>query len=389
VRWLRAARRTSPRSPRLQSEILEALWPLLAPGGRLLYATCSVFRSEGSERIDAFFATPAAPPAARLDPQSPGHLLPLPDNAPEAAGPRTGAAGRLLLRTHPQDLTPDDPPAMPVPPVRRRLLQGLGLLLALGWNLQRPTPRRAGHRARGPCRPTAAKGALTLEFQVRIALPRAVEEALLHGVPVYFVADAELKRQPLVLARRACSPASCGAGGSPTSRWTSTWRVGPRRPEPVGADPRRRPSPRCRAARGWKARRPGAARPRQPLLTPSSATASTRRSCRARWQIGLGGQGDLGAGRRARAADRAMTTRSTRWGLGRRDRRRQPAPGLVPRVRAVAEHPPAGRLLRAPFSSGCSGSTSPSPRCSPSSIGPGGGAPRRPHAARQVRAAGC
>ena len=31
---------------RLQSELLEALWPLLAPGGRLLYATCSTLASE-------------------------------------------------------------------------------------------------------------------------------------------------------------------------------------------------------------------------------------------------------------------------------------------------------------------------------------------------------
>ena len=38
--------------------MLDALWPLLAPGGRLLYATCSVFKAEGQEPDRRFFATP-------------------------------------------------------------------------------------------------------------------------------------------------------------------------------------------------------------------------------------------------------------------------------------------------------------------------------------------
>jgi len=39
-----------------QDRILAALWPLLAPGGRLLYATCSVFDEENEARIDAMTA---------------------------------------------------------------------------------------------------------------------------------------------------------------------------------------------------------------------------------------------------------------------------------------------------------------------------------------------
>lgn len=38
----------------MQSAILDALWPLLKPGGRLLYATCSVFPEENAGQIDAF-----------------------------------------------------------------------------------------------------------------------------------------------------------------------------------------------------------------------------------------------------------------------------------------------------------------------------------------------
>lgn len=39
-----------------QSQILKALWPTLAPGGRLLYATCSVFPEENGGQVAAFLA---------------------------------------------------------------------------------------------------------------------------------------------------------------------------------------------------------------------------------------------------------------------------------------------------------------------------------------------
>lgn len=38
-----------------QARILDALWPLLKPGGRLLYATCSVLRAENHEVVGEFF----------------------------------------------------------------------------------------------------------------------------------------------------------------------------------------------------------------------------------------------------------------------------------------------------------------------------------------------
>lgn len=68
---------------RLQAELLDALWPLLKPGGRLLYATCSLFRAEGAHQIDAFLQR-QGPDAVQRDPASPGHCLPLPDNAAQA-----------------------------------------------------------------------------------------------------------------------------------------------------------------------------------------------------------------------------------------------------------------------------------------------------------------
>ncbi|HYJ96688.1 MAG TPA: 16S rRNA (cytosine(967)-C(5))-methyltransferase RsmB, partial [Burkholderiaceae bacterium] len=60
-------------------ELLDALWPTLAPGGVLLFATCSIFRAEGQQQIDAFLQRPGAQ-GARLETATPGHLLPLPDN---------------------------------------------------------------------------------------------------------------------------------------------------------------------------------------------------------------------------------------------------------------------------------------------------------------------
>ena len=60
-----------------QRHLLQALWPLVLPGGRLLFCTCSLFRAEGDEQVQAFLANNTD---ARLLP-SPGHLLPRSINA--------------------------------------------------------------------------------------------------------------------------------------------------------------------------------------------------------------------------------------------------------------------------------------------------------------------
>jgi 16S rRNA (cytosine967-C5)-methyltransferase len=98
IRWLRRPDDVGALA-RVQAELLDALWPLLAPGGRLLYATCSLFRAEGQDQIDAFLQRlPAG--AARVDPASPGHLLPLPDNAPQEAGQAPAHDGFYLALLH-------------------------------------------------------------------------------------------------------------------------------------------------------------------------------------------------------------------------------------------------------------------------------------------------
>ncbi|GAB2488901.1 16S rRNA (cytosine(967)-C(5))-methyltransferase RsmB [Arenimonas alkanexedens] len=50
-----------------QARLLEALWPLLRPGGRLLYATCSVLRDENAHQIDGFLAAHPEAEAVALD----------------------------------------------------------------------------------------------------------------------------------------------------------------------------------------------------------------------------------------------------------------------------------------------------------------------------------
>lgn len=53
VRWLRR-RGDLATLAQTQQRLLEALWPLLRPGGTLLYVTCSVFPEEGEQMIRAF-----------------------------------------------------------------------------------------------------------------------------------------------------------------------------------------------------------------------------------------------------------------------------------------------------------------------------------------------
>ncbi|MGH8729451.1 MAG: 16S rRNA (cytosine(967)-C(5))-methyltransferase RsmB [Burkholderiales bacterium] len=53
IKWLRRESDIA-QSAAEQSRLLSALWQILAGGGKLLYATCSVFAEENGEQIDAF-----------------------------------------------------------------------------------------------------------------------------------------------------------------------------------------------------------------------------------------------------------------------------------------------------------------------------------------------
>jgi len=85
ARWLRRAQDVATLA-RTQAELLDALWPTVAPGGVLLYVTCSIFRLEGQQQIDAFLQRHGAQ-RPLLDGAAPGHLVPLPDNGPDQSAP--------------------------------------------------------------------------------------------------------------------------------------------------------------------------------------------------------------------------------------------------------------------------------------------------------------
>ncbi len=86
VRWLRRPTDIAQLAGQ-QARLLATLWPLLRPGGRLLYCTCSVFRAEGDGQVQAFLANNSD---AVLMP-SPGHLLP--GDAGEDGGVRENPSG--------------------------------------------------------------------------------------------------------------------------------------------------------------------------------------------------------------------------------------------------------------------------------------------------------
>lgn len=71
VRWLRRETDVAQLA-NIQAKLLKALWPLVKPGGRLLYCTCSVFKAEGETQIQTFVQHNTD---ALILP-SPGHLTP-------------------------------------------------------------------------------------------------------------------------------------------------------------------------------------------------------------------------------------------------------------------------------------------------------------------------
>lgn len=79
IRWLRREADIA-RTAALQRKIIAGLWKTVKPGGRMLYATCSIFPQEGERQARRFLE--AYPDAERL--AAPGQILPLPDESGRA-----------------------------------------------------------------------------------------------------------------------------------------------------------------------------------------------------------------------------------------------------------------------------------------------------------------
>lgn len=84
VRWLRRPGDIGALA-QMQGELLDALWPTLKPGGRLVYATCSIFKAEGQAQVDAFLQRHGDARALAVEGVT-GHLLPLVENGAQQAG---------------------------------------------------------------------------------------------------------------------------------------------------------------------------------------------------------------------------------------------------------------------------------------------------------------
>nr|WP_245591250.1 16S rRNA (cytosine(967)-C(5))-methyltransferase RsmB [Derxia gummosa] len=96
IRWLRRSTDVDQLAT-LASGILDALWPLLKPGGRLLVSTCSVFPEEGELQLKRFIDRHAD--AARLP--APGQMLPTPDHASSQSDDHDGFFHALLEKRAP------------------------------------------------------------------------------------------------------------------------------------------------------------------------------------------------------------------------------------------------------------------------------------------------
>jgi len=75
VKWLRRASDVGRFAAQARA-ILTGLWPLLAPGGKLLYATCSVFAQENAELVEGFLAGLSGARRIALADGSPAQWLP-------------------------------------------------------------------------------------------------------------------------------------------------------------------------------------------------------------------------------------------------------------------------------------------------------------------------
>jgi 16S rRNA (cytosine967-C5)-methyltransferase len=75
IKWLRRQSDLAGFARR-QSELLQALWRLLLPGGKLLYATCSVFPQENDAVVERFTAGHADARRAALGDGGPAQWLP-------------------------------------------------------------------------------------------------------------------------------------------------------------------------------------------------------------------------------------------------------------------------------------------------------------------------
>lgn len=79
IKWLRRQHDIAGFAS-VQREILDAMWQALAPGGKLLYATCSIFSEENGEQVREFLRRHPEAAALPLSGLADGQILPSADS---------------------------------------------------------------------------------------------------------------------------------------------------------------------------------------------------------------------------------------------------------------------------------------------------------------------
>ena len=179
-----------------QRRLITGLWPLLAPGGLLLYATCSVFAAENELQISEF--TRITPEALRETISFPANIAQRAANSCLRGTPRATIRTASSTRCSARDGFPDPPGSQRrrTRPIRAGMPSFLSALFSvplLALTLRRGCTR--GHdRRSGPPSFASKKARCSSNADFDLAFNATLEEALQKGIPLYFVLEFELTR---------------------------------------------------------------------------------------------------------------------------------------------------------------------------------------------------
>jgi hypothetical protein len=200
IPWLRRSADVAQLAT-LQGRMLDALWPLLEPAGRLLYVVCSVFTEEGPRQAEAFAARHAdarplaLPGMARV---SCGCRRRMAGPGCKACRAFTTASSSRYSKRHRFRCCAR--PVRSSTALRRTHRRSSACFARPCW----PSARCSARRRRrchdrievrsAELRPAADGDGIALDATFDFDLPWVLEDAVSRGVPLYFVVDFELYR---------------------------------------------------------------------------------------------------------------------------------------------------------------------------------------------------
>ena len=186
--------------PALQTRLLHAAWAMLAPGGRLVYSTCTVTRAENHDVLAAFLRK--HPDAGRLPGGKLARLARLrPGRRSRSANPpRGGGCRRVLLCCAKQAMNAEPRQS---PPILRAATAWLAsrrlwlLLAAAALSVLAPPAPADGLDGRFEVRSAdleLTEGVYHLNARVDLPVSDAVKQGLAEGVPLALELDLAIER---------------------------------------------------------------------------------------------------------------------------------------------------------------------------------------------------